>query len=54
MGRIFLILIAALVVLMLVSVVIAALHLLFWFALIAVLVIGALRFSRGSRPRVRR
>ena len=54
MGRIFLILIAALVVVMVVSAIIATLHLLFVIALIAVLVIGTLRLSRGVRRRARR
>jgi Flp pilus assembly protein TadB len=54
MGRIFLILIAALVVVMVLSAVIATLHLLFWLALIAVLAIGALRLSRGVRRRSHR
>src|ERR1700730_11806230 len=51
MGRIFLILIAALVAVMVLSAVIATLHLLFVIALIAVLAIGALRLSRGVRRR---
>jgi hypothetical protein len=58
MGRIFLILIAALAVFVVASVVIAtlfaALHLLFWLALIAVLVMGVLHLGRGSRRRARR
>jgi hypothetical protein len=54
MGRILLILIAALVVFMLVSVFIATLHLLFWIAVIALLGIGVLRFSGGARRRSRR
>jgi Flp pilus assembly protein TadB len=54
MGRIFLILIAALVVVMVVSAIIATLHLLFVIALIAVVVIGALRLSRGVRRRADR
>jgi hypothetical protein len=53
MGRIFLILIAALAVLMVISAVIATLHLLFWIALIAVLVIGAVRLGGGTRRRSR-
>jgi hypothetical protein len=58
MGRIFLILIAGLAVFVVASVIIAtvfaALHLFFWLALIAVLVIGVMHFSRGSRRRARR
>ena len=54
MGRIFLILIAALVAVMVVSAIIATLHLLFVIALIAVLAIGALRLSRGVRRRSHR
>jgi hypothetical protein len=49
MGRIFLVVIAALVVIMLLSAIVAALHVLFWIALIAVVGITALRLGRGSR-----
>ena len=54
MGRIILIVLAALVVFMLVSAVISALHFLFWVALVALLVVGALRLSSGVRRRSRR
>jgi uncharacterized integral membrane protein len=58
MGRIFLILIAALAVFVVASVVIAtlfaALHLFLWLAVIAVVVIGVMHFGRGSRRRARR
>jgi Flp pilus assembly protein TadB len=49
MGKIFLVVIAALVVVMLLSVIVAALHMLFWVALIAVVGIAALRLGRGTR-----
>ncbi len=49
MGRIFLVVIAALAVMMLLSVIVAALHMLFWVALIAVVGIVALRVGRGTR-----
>ena len=49
MGRIFLIVIAALAVIMLLSAIVAALHVLFWVALIAVVGIVALRLGRGTR-----
>jgi hypothetical protein len=54
MGRIILILVAVLAVFMLLSVVVAALHVLFWVALIALVGIGVLRVSSGSRRRARR
>jgi hypothetical protein len=53
MGKILLIVIAALAVIMLLSVVVAALHVLFWVALIAVVGIAALRLGRGARRRSR-
>ena len=49
MGKIFLVVIAALAVMMLLSVIVAALHMLFWAALIAVVGIVALRVGRGTR-----
>ena len=49
MGKIFLVVIAALAVMMLLSVIVAALHMLFWVALIAVVGIVALRVGRGTR-----
>jgi hypothetical protein len=49
MGRIFLVVIAALAVIMLLSAIVAALHVLFWVALIAVVGIVALRLGRGTR-----
>jgi hypothetical protein len=49
MGKILLIIIAALGVIMLLSVIIAALHVLFWVALLALVGIAALRLGRGVR-----
>ncbi len=53
MGRLILILLAALIVVMLVSLVISALHFLFWVAVVAVVLLGAVRLSsmwrRSSR-----
>jgi hypothetical protein len=54
MGRLILILLAALFVFMLVSVVISALHFLFWFAIVALVVVGALRLGGGMRRRSHR
>jgi hypothetical protein len=54
MGKFFLILIAALALVMLVSIFLAAVHFLFVLALIAVLLIVGLRLSRGARRRFRR
>jgi hypothetical protein len=54
MGRLILILLAALVVFMLVSFVISVLHFLFWFALVAFVVIGLLHLTTRSRRRERR
>jgi hypothetical protein len=51
MGRIFLIVIAALAVIMLLSAIVAALHTLFWIALIAVVGIAALRLGTRQRSR---
>jgi hypothetical protein len=45
MGRFILILLAALAVFMIVSVVISALHFLLWFAVVALVIVGALRLS---------
>ena len=54
MGRILLFLLAALAVFLLVSLVISALHFLFWIALLALIVVGALRVSSGMRRWSRR
>jgi hypothetical protein len=54
MGLLILILLAALIIFMIVSAVIAALHVLFWVALVLFIVLGALRLSRGVRRRSRR
>jgi hypothetical protein len=45
MGRLILILLAVLVVFLLVSAVISALHFLFWIAVVALLVLGAVRLA---------
>lgn len=45
MGRLILILLAALVVFMLISAVISALHFLFWIAVVVLLVLGAVRLA---------
>jgi hypothetical protein len=54
MGRILLFLLAALAVFLLVSLVISALHFLFWIALLALIVVGALRVTSGVRRWSRR
>jgi len=54
MGRIILILLAALVVFMLVSWVISALHFLFWIAVLALIAVGALRLTGTMRRWSRR
>jgi len=54
MGKFILILIAALVLFMIVSAVISALHFLFWVAVVALLILGALRLSSSMRRRERR
>ncbi len=54
MGRIILILLAALVAFMLVSFVVSALHFLFWVAVLALIVIGGLRLGTSVRRRSRR
>ena len=54
MGKFILILIAALALFMIVSAVISALHFLFWVAVVAVLILGALRLSSSMRRRERR
>jgi hypothetical protein len=51
MGRILLIILAAIAVFMLVSLVISALHFLFWIAVVALLVVVALRLTAGRRVR---
>lgn len=45
MGRLILILLAALVVFMLISAVVSALHFLFWIAVVVLLVLGAVRLA---------
>jgi len=54
MGLLILILLAALIIFMVVSAVIAALHVLFWVALVLFIVFGALRLSGSVRRRSRR
>ena len=54
MGRLILILLAALVVVMVVSLVISALHFLFWIAVLAVVLMGVLRLTGSMRRRSRR
>jgi len=54
MGKLLLILLAAFAVFMLVSVVISALHFLFWIALVVVVVLGALRLTSALRHSPRR
>ncbi|HWG63263.1 MAG TPA: hypothetical protein VG253_16320 [Streptosporangiaceae bacterium] len=49
MGRIFLILLAAFAVFLVVSVVISALHFLFWIAIVGLLLMGALRLGGTMR-----
>lgn len=54
MGRLLLIVLAALVVFMLVSMVVSALHFIFWIAVLAVLIVGGLRLAGGARRWSRR
>ena len=54
MGLLILILLAALILFMIVSAVVAALHVLFWVALVLFIVVAALRLSSGLRRRSRR
>ncbi len=51
MGKILLFLVGVFAVIMLISIVISALHFLFFVALIAVIVVGALRLTGGMRRR---
>ena len=53
-GLLILILLAALIIFMIVSAVIAALHVLFWVALVLFIAFAALRLSSGLRRRSRR
>jgi hypothetical protein len=54
MGLLILILLAALILFMIVSAVVAALHVLFWVALALFIVFGALRLTGSMRRRSRR
>ena len=53
MGKLILFLLAAIVLFMIVSAVISALHFLFWVAVVALVIVGALRLSSGVRRRAR-
>jgi len=53
MGKLILFLLAAIVLFMIVSAVISALHFLFWVAVVALVIVGALRLSSGMRRRAR-
>ena len=54
MGLLILILLGALVLFMIASAVIAALHFLFWVAVVLFIILGALRLSGAMRRRSRR
>jgi hypothetical protein len=54
MGLLILIVLAAIVVFFVASLLISALHFLFWVALVALLVFGALRLTGTMRRRARR
>jgi hypothetical protein len=54
MGRLLLIILGVFAAFMLVSLVVSALHFLFWVALVAVILVGTLRLSGGMRRRTRR
>ena len=54
MGKLLLIVLAVIVAFMVISLVISALHFLFWVALVVLIVLGALRLSGGRRRRARR
>ena len=51
MGRLILILLAILVAFMVISLVISALHFLFWVALVALVVVGVMRLTSVRRSR---
>jgi hypothetical protein len=51
MGRLILILLAILVAFMVISLVISALHFLFWVALAALVVVGVMRLTSARRSR---
>jgi membrane protein implicated in regulation of membrane protease activity len=51
MGRLLLIILAAIAVFMIVSLVISALHFVFWIAVVALIVVAALRLTAGRRAR---
>jgi len=54
MGKLLLILLAAFAVFMLISLVVSALHFLFWIALVVLVVFGALRLTSALRHSPRR
>jgi hypothetical protein len=53
MGRLILILLAALAVFMVISLVISALHFLFWVAVVVLVIVGLMRLSGSLRQRRR-
>jgi hypothetical protein len=54
MGRLILLVLAVIVLFMILSAVISALHFLFWVAVVALLVFAGLRLASGARRRSRR
>jgi hypothetical protein len=54
MGRLLLLVLAVIAGFMVLSIVISALHFIFWVAVVALVVVGALRLSGGARRRARR
>ena len=54
MGRLILIVLAVIAAFMILSAVISALHFLFWFAVVALIVFAGLRLVGGARRRSRR
>jgi hypothetical protein len=54
MGKLLLIVLAVIVAFMVISLVISALHFVFWVALVVLIVLGALRLTSGMRRRTRR
>jgi hypothetical protein len=54
MGRLLLLVLAVIAGFMVLSIVISALHFIFWVAVVALIVVGALRLSGGARRRARR
>lgn len=54
MGKLLLIVLAVIVAFMVISLVISALHFLFWVGLVVLIVFAALRLTAGRRRRARR